>query len=280
MNEIFTHQQLYKTVSFASGKMLTQAYSTSFSLALRSLEKDCRNAIYAIYGFVRLADEIVDTFQNHKHLNLLDNFIGDTYMAIDEGISTNLVLNAFQDVVKTYDIDQELIRAFFFSMAMAMDIEERTYDEQSYKTYIYGSAQVVGLMCLKVFVKGDRSLYNKLKEPAASLGAAFQKINFLRDIKSDFQDRGRIYFPSLEKVNFCLTNEIKMQIEKEITFDLMQAKKGIDQLPSTSKRGVKLAYVYFKSLLGKIVSSDADQILKGRTRVSNFKKFIIFVTTW
>ena len=232
--------------------------------------------IYGIYGFVRLADEIVDTFHEYDKEGLLKEFKDETYKALRVGISTNPILQAFQQIVKTYQIEEELIEAFLNSMEM--DLEMTHHDSYSYDTYIYGSAEVVGLMCLRVFCEGDESQYQALKPHARSLGKAFQKVNFLRDIKSDFQERGRVYFPGVDFSVF--TNEAKKSIEKEIEKDFDHALMGINQLPEGAKKGVYLAYVYYRRLFHKIIKSSASQIQAKRVRVPDNQKFALLVTTY
>lgn len=229
--------------------------------------------IYAIYGYVRFADEIVDTFHGFPKAELLQRFRQDTYQAIEEGISLNPVLNAFQEVVNQYGIEQELIDAFLDSMEM--DLHHSIYGEGLYEKYIYGSAEVVGLMCLRVFCEGDREMFDRLKSPARSLGAAFQKINFLRDLKSDFDDRGRVYFPGVDFNNF--TGEDKERIEVEIKKDFDDALVGILALPKGARFGVYLAYVYYLNLFKKIRHTAAAKVKEQRIRVNDGKKiFLLF----
>jgi phytoene/squalene synthetase len=229
--------------------------------------------IYGIYGFVRLADEIVDTFHEFDKEALLRSFKEDTYEAIVKRISLNPVLNAFQLVVNQYAIEKELIDAFLSSMEM--DLLENTYNRETYKKYIYGSAEAVGLMCLRVFVDGDNELYNELKEKAQRLGSAFQKVNFLRDLQSDFKERGRTYFPGIDFNQFH-KNE-KEAIEKDIEADFIEAYKGITQLPKGSRKGVYLAYVYYLKLFLKIKKLPASKILKHRIRIPDITKLAILI---
>jgi len=235
---------LYNQVCRESSRLITNRYSTSFSMGIKVFDKKFRDPIYAVYGFVRFADEIVDTFHDYNKAELLAQFRLDTYKAIADGISLNPVLHSFQEVVNKYGIEQELIDAFLDSMAM--DLHYETYEDSLYKTYIYGSAEVVGLMCLRVFTEGDTAEYDRLKAPACSLGAAFQKINFLRDMKSDFDERGRVYFPEVDYTNF--TQKDKEEIEADIKKDFDDAYKGIVELPTGSRFGVYLAYVYYINL--------------------------------
>jgi phytoene/squalene synthetase len=264
-------KELYDQVSLDCSKLVTNRYSTSFSLGIRVFDKRFRPPIYAIYGFVRLADEIVDTFHNYNKAELIERFRSDTFQAIDEGISLNPVLHAFQAVVRRYDIESELIHAFLDSMIM--DLEYVVHDRASYDRYIYGSAEVVGLMCLRVFTEGDNHRYNELKESARKLGAAFQKVNFLRDMRSDFHDRGRIYFPAVEYHTFGLTD--KAEIENEIEDDFSAALAGICQLPRGTKLGVYLAYQYYLRLLKRIKKCSAEQVLKERIRVPDYYKLLL-----
>ncbi len=231
--------------------------------------------VYAIYGFVRFADEIVDTFHGYPKAELLERFRQDTYTAIREGISLNPVLHSFQEVVHRYGIEQELIDAFLDSMEM--DLHHNYYGSELYQKYIYGSAEVVGLMCLRVFCEGDRALFDKLKSPAQSLGAAFQKINFLRDLKSDFDDRGRVYFPGVDFTNF--TTEDKRNIEAEIKKDFDDAYLGIVQLPKSARFGVYLAYVYYLNLFQKIRRTAAAKVKEQRIRVNDGKKIYLLCSS-
>ncbi|MEZ4772138.1 MAG: phytoene/squalene synthase family protein [Bacteroidia bacterium] len=268
--------QLYQDTCLACSQVITNSYSTSFSLGIKTLGKRFRNPVYAIYGFVRYADEIVDTFHDFDKKKLLSRFKEDTKVAIQEGISLNPVLQAFQMVVRQYKIEQELIDAFLHSMEM--DLYEDSYNQSGYETYIYGSAEVVGLMCLRVFCEGDDAMYNHLKEPARSLGKAFQKVNFLRDMKSDYFDRGRVYFPGVDFQEFSHTS--KKEIEADISADFAHAYTGIIQLPDGARRGVFLAYRYYLQLFRKITKVSASRILKERIRVPDNQKFAIWVSTY
>ncbi|MEL7222050.1 MAG: phytoene/squalene synthase family protein, partial [Bacteroidota bacterium] len=232
---------LYRQVCLESSKLITKRYSTSFSMGIRAFDKRFRDPVYAIYGFVRFADEIVDTFHDYPKAELLQRFWQDTYKAIEEGISLNPVLQSFQEVVRTYNIERELIDAFLRSMEM--DLHDKEYDQESYEEYIYGSAEVVGLMCLRVFCEGNDEQYQSLKASACSLGAAFQKVNFLRDIKSDFDERGRVYFPGVDFSRFTAAD--KAEIEADIRKDFDHAYEGIVRLPEGARFGVYLAYVYY-----------------------------------
>lgn len=268
-----TQLQLYNQTCMECSQLITNRYSTSFSMGIRAFDKRFRAPIYAIYGFVRFADEIVDTFHNYPKAALLQRFREDTYQAIEEQISLNPVLNAFQQTVHQYQIEQELIDAFLDSMEM--DLHHHEYEDSLYKKYIYGSAEVVGLMCLRVFVEGNDPLYQHLRESARSLGAAFQKINFLRDMRSDFDERGRIYFPGVDFTQFNAAD--KTQIEEDIKKDFDDALIGIQQLPKGARFGVYLAYVYYTNLFKKIKNAPAHRVTKERIRVNDSKKvYLLF----
>ena len=267
---------LFDQTAFKSSRIITNSYSTSFSLGIKILAKKFHMPIYAIYGFVRYADEIVDTFHDHDKENLLKEFKHDTYEAIERKISLNPVLQSFQLVVNKYKIDRVLIDAFLKSMAM--DLTDKKYDMHSYKEYIYGSAEVVGLMCLKVFCEGDKQLYDSLTEPAKSLGSAFQKVNFLRDIESDYYDRGREYFPGIDFNNF--NSNSKKAIENDIQSDFDHAINGIMKLPKGAKLGVYLAYIYYVKLFQKIKLSPVSQIKKMRVRIPDNVKMYLFLLSW
>ncbi len=267
------HLQLFHNTCFECSSLITRRYSTSFSMGIRLFHKRFRAPICGIYGFVRFADEIVDTFHEYPKEDLLKRFREDTYRAIDEGISLNPVLHSFQQVVHRYGIGNDLIEAFLCSMEM--DLTNATYDNGSYDAYIYGSAEVVGLMCLRVFCEGDTARYEQLKAPARSLGAAFQKINFLRDIKSDFDERGRIYFPGVDFSRF--TNEDKRNIESDIKADFDAALDGIRRLPDGSRFGVYLAYKYYTHLFKKIRNAPAQRVAQERFRLSDKRKvYLLF----
>ncbi|MFY0689848.1 MAG: phytoene/squalene synthase family protein [Cyclobacteriaceae bacterium] len=265
--------QLFNKTAFKNSELITKSYSTSFSLGIRTLDKSLHEPIYAIYGLVRYADEIVDTFHQHDKEALLDAFKKDTFQAIEAGISLNPVLQSFQLTVNEFDIDHDLINAFFRSMAM--DLDNSSYDQGTYEEYIYGSAEVVGLMCLKVFCDGDQVEYDRLKFSAKKLGAAFQKVNFLRDLQSDFEDRGRIYFPGVDFQNFSKADKIK--IEQDIQEDFNEALKGIKQLPIKARSGVYLAYVYYLGLFRKIRRLQPNNIMESRTRIPDLKKLMILI---
>ena len=260
---------IYDKISFDCSRRLTKAFSTSFSFSSRLLPPDQRQSIYAIYGFVRVADEIVDTYHDYPQQKLLNQFKRDLNEALEFRISTNPILNAFQGTVYRYGIDRPLIDAFLKSMQL--DLEKKNYTSRSeYEEYIYGSADVVGLMCLKVFVGGDEEAYEKLREPAVKLGSAFQKVNFLRDLKNDMEVLERSYFPH---VNFeHLTREARDAIVQEIIKDFDKAFPGIRQLPDSSRLAVYVAYVYYKKLLRVIRRKSPEKILQSRIRVSNAVK--------
>lgn len=266
-------KQLYDISSQVCSKVITNHYSTSFSMGIRTLHKKYRMPVYSIYGFVRLADEIVDTFHEFDKKTLLESFKKDTYQAINKKISLNPILNAFQLVVNQYGIEKELIDAFLLSMEM--DLSENEHNQATYTKYIYGSAEVVGLMCLRVFVEGNGKLYEELKEPARSLGAAFQKVNFLRDIQSDYQERGRVYFPGIDFEHF--KNNEKDLIEKDIQKDFLAAYNGIVKLPKGSRKGVYLAYIYYLKLFHKIKKLPASKILSERVRIPDITKFALLL---
>lgn len=267
---------LYFNTSFKCSRLITRHYSTSFSLGIRLFKPKFRNPIYAVYGFVRYADEIVDTFHDYDKPTLLQRFKEDTYKAIKDGISLNPILNSFQEVVHKYDIDHHLIDSFLESMEM--DLSDVTYDQANYEKYIYGSAEVVGLMCLKIFVEGDKNMYQELERPARYLGAAFQKVNFLRDVNSDYNERGRTYFPGVDIMLF--THSHKEEIEADIHSDFMKAHEGIMRLPNSAKLGVYLAYIYYLNLFEKIRQTPVSRILHERIRIPNLTKMILLVRTY
>ena len=263
--------ELYHKISVDASKNVTQLYSTSFSMGIKLLDKNIHDAIFSIYGFVRLADEIVDTFHDYPKSEMLQEFKEETYKALDRKISVNPILHAFQMVVNKYSIDRDLIDKFLLSMEQ--DLNDIQYSSAGYKEYIVGSAEVVGLMCLKVFVNGDNDLYFKLEEPARKLGAAFQKINFLRDVKADYQELGRTYFPGVDLEKF--TTDEKLKIEEDIQDDFECALEGIIKLPSSSRLGVYVAYRYYFSLFKKIKKVSSDRLMEERIRVPNTKKLLI-----
>jgi phytoene/squalene synthetase len=262
---------LYHDLSRQCSKITTEKYSTSFSSAINLLHQDLRIPIYNIYGFVRFADEIVDTFHQFDKASLLREFKKETYDAIERGISLNPILHSFQMTVNDFKIPHHLIEAFFKSMEM--DLEKMCYDTAGYKEYIYGSAEVVGLMCLCVFCEGDTKIFEQLKPAARSLGAAFQKVNFLRDANADYTELSRTYFPNVDFKNF--TSQVKKQIEEDIAADFENAYKGILQLPSKARFGVYVAYKYYLSLFKKIKKTNAASILHQRIRIPNYGKAFI-----
>ena len=270
-------KKLFDQISEDCSRLVTKTYSTSFSMATKMLHPSIRNHIYNIYGFVRFADEIVDSFHNYPKESLLDRFEEDLYLSLDQKISLNPILNAFQETVNTHEIDIELIRAFMKSMRW--DLDKKIYDNQEdYQSYIYGSADVVGLMCLKVFVKGNEKEYNELKPAAMALGSAFQKVNFLRDLKDDYQELNRTYFPS---VNFNHFDEAsKSSIIEEIESDFEHALSGIFKLPVEAQFGVYTAYKYYSKLLKKLKKTPSINIQNTRIRVPNYQKMSVFAGSY
>jgi phytoene synthase len=263
--------QLFHHISQQCSKETTETYSTSFSSAIRLLHKELRQPVYNIYGFVRLADEIVDTFHAYDKAKLLAQCKADTFNAIEYGISINPILQSFQLTVNQYKIDLELVNAFFKSMEF--DLEKTNYDSKGYNEYIYGSAEVVGLMCLYIFCDGDQQLYQQLKPHAQSLGAAFQKVNFLRDAKADYEELNRTYFPTFNFKNFNCRD--KAAIEADIKNDFENAYQGIIMLPLKARFGVYVAYKYYLSLFKKIRKMQPEKILTERVRIPNYGKFYI-----
>lgn len=264
-------KQLFDELSYSVSKITTKKYSTSFSLGILALKPSIRNAIYAIYGYVRLADEIVDSFHEYDKEKLLNRLKTETKNALEEKISLNPILQSFQETVHTYQIDTTLIEQFLNSMEM--DLQKVDYNSALYNEYIFGSAEVVGLMCLQVFTEGNKEKFQELKPYAMKLGSAFQKINFLRDLKDDYQILGRTYFPNVNMAVF--DNHIKCQIEKEIEEEFKEALIGIKKLPNSSMFGVYLAYKYYISLFKKIKSKTSSEILNNRIRVSNPQKISV-----
>ena len=262
---------LFHTVSQECSRITTEHYSTSFCGAIKLLHKDMRAPVHNIYGFVRFADEIVDTFHGYDKEGLLAQFRDETFAAMDRGISLNPILNSFQLTVNQYKIPRGLVTSFFESMEM--DLSNTTYNSDGYAQYIYGSAEVVGLMCLCIFCNGDETLYNKLKPAAQALGAAFQKVNFLRDVKADFENLNRTYFPEVDFLNFTRHN--KQQIENDIALDFENAYQGILQLPVKARFGVYVAYKYYLSLFKKIKKTQPALILQQRIRIPNYRKAFI-----
>lgn len=269
-------KELFDMISRKSSKLATVTYSTSFSLGIRFFSKKYHDPIYAIYGFVRFADEIVDSFHGFDKARLLDRFKKDTFLAIEEGISLNPILNNFQWAVNTYHIEDELILKFLHSMEM--DLHDIEYDQPAFEAYIYGSAEVVGLMCLRVFCEGDDEKYNQLKQPAMHLGSAFQKINFLRDLQADYKNLGRSYFPGVDLKRF--TEDTKQKIESDIAAEFAQGLEGIRRLPKGARFGVYMAYVYFYQLFLKIKRTNSSQILEERIRIPNSTKYKLLFTSY
>ncbi|WP_017729974.1 phytoene/squalene synthase family protein [Nafulsella turpanensis] len=267
--------ELFSQTTYECSKLITQRYSTSFTLGIKTLDKRFHMPIYAIYGFVRYADEIVDTFHEHDKAKLLKRFRHDTRLALEEKISLNPVLHCFQEVVHQYKIETALIDAFLDSMAM--DLQWKPYDQERYQEYIFGSAEAVGLMCLRVFCEGDTEQYEKLRAPAKSLGAAFQKVNFLRDIRSDYNERGRVYFPGVNFKDFSLSE--KTRIEEDIENDFKHAYEGILALPKGARMGVYLAYIYYLKLFNKIKNSPASTVINQRIRIDNQRKLSLLIQT-
>ncbi len=267
---------LFDQTSKAMSQRLALNYSTSFSLGIRLFAKEDRWAVFATYGFVRVADEIVDTFHGYDKTRLLSEFKQQTYQAIEERISTNPVLHSFQLAVNQFGIGKDLIEPFFNSMEE--DLQTVSHNNDSYNQYIYGSAEVVGLMCLRIFCKGDDSLYQHLLPHARSLGAAFQKVNFLRDIKSDIDERGRVYFPGVDFSNF--TDEEKIEIIQDVKKDFSHAYKGIVQLPVGCRLGVYTAYIYYLKLLEKIERTTALDIKQSRIRIPNSQKIYLLAESY
>jgi phytoene synthase len=269
-------KEAFDEVSIKCSKIVTKQYSTSFSLAVKMLDKSIRNAIYSIYGFVRFSDEIVDSFHEYDKKALINDFEKDYYRALESRISLNPILNSFQHTVKEYEIDNDLIQAFLTSMKL--DLKKSEYTDTEYNEYIYGSADVVGLMCLKVFVKGNQEEYDSLEESAMKLGSAFQKVNFLRDLKDDYEELNRSYFPNVDVKN--LNNESKKMIIKEIEEDFKNALIGIKKLPKDAKFGVYTAYIYYLSLLKKLKRTPAEEIIKTRIRISNTFKMLLLIKSF
>ncbi|MBK8701451.1 MAG: phytoene/squalene synthase family protein [Saprospiraceae bacterium] len=262
---------LYNSVCQKCSELITKSYSTSFTLGIRMFHKNIRKPIFGIYGFVRLADEIVDTYKGDDRNTLLEEFRMETFLAISRGVSLNPVLHTFQQVVNQYQIDHAHIHAFLDSMEM--DLDTVSHDEPSYKKYIFGSAEVIGLMCLRVFVRNDDELYLRLEPSAKYLGSAFQKVNFLRDFKSDFKERGRIYFPEVDFHHFSEADKIKIEAEIKAEFD--HAREGIRNLPPCCRFGVYSAYKYYLKLFDKIKRRPISTLLSERIRVPNGEKLLV-----
>lgn len=269
-------KKLFDELSYKVSKETTKQYSTSFSLGILALSATIRNPIYAIYGYVRLADEIVDSFHDYNKEKLLKKFKEETFQALEDRISLNPILQSFQETVHHYNIDEKLIHQFLKSMEM--DLHKIDYNSDLYKEYILGSAEVVGLMCLQIFVNGDKEQYENLKPYAMILGSVFQKVNFLRDMKDDYEILGRSYFPNLDMTLF--DNNVKNSIEKEIEEEFRQALIGIKKLPTSSRFGVYLAYRYYVSLFKKIKRKSAQTIMSERIRISNGAKISLMMSCY
>lgn len=269
-------KQLFDELSYSVSKITTKKYSTSFSLGILALKPSIRSDIYAIYGYVRLADEIVDSFHGYDKEKLLSRFKIETEIALTEGISLNPMLHSFQETVHKYQIDKALIDQFLHSMEM--DLQKIEYNSDLYDEYIHGSAEVVGLMCLQVFTDGNKEKYEELKPYAMKLGSAFQKINFLRDLKDDYQILGRTYFPNIDMNVF--DNQVKYQIEQEIEREFKEALIGIKKLPASSIFGVYLAYKYYISLFRKIRKKSSKDILNKRVRVPDYQKGYVALSSY
>ena len=270
-------KKLFDEVSFQCSKGVTESYSTSFSLATKMLDKSIRSDIYNIYGFVRFADEIVDSFHDYPKEELFNRFEEDLNLAIENKISLNPILNAFQHSFHKYAIDRTLVDAFMRSMRW--DLSKKTYlTDEDYKAYIYGSADVVGLMCLKIFVNGDNSAYLHLKSSAMSLGSAFQKVNFLRDLKDDFEGLNRSYFPNINLKDFSEENKIAIILEIEGDFE--KGLEGIFQLPNSARFGVYTAYKYYSILLNKLKKTPSIDITSARIRVPNYEKMGVLARSY
>lgn len=269
-------KQIFDTLSHDMSMLTTKRYSTSFSMGINFLHKDLHKPIYAVYGFVRFADEIVDSFHGFDKEALLLDFKKQTYEAIEKGVSLNPILNSFQWAVNTYSIPLDLIETFLNSMEM--DLEKHAYDQSKYEKYILGSAEVVGLMCLKIFVRGDENEYNQLKDSAMKLGSAFQKINFLRDLKADYHELGRTYFPGIDLNEFNAS--VKKEIEKDIEIDFQAGYEGIKKLPKDARFGVYMAYMYYYKLFKKIKGTAPEVILNERVRIPNNKKYRLFLSSY
>lgn len=268
---------IFDEVSKQCSKAVTKSYSTSFSLATKLLARSIRQDIYNIYGFVRLADEIVDSFHDYHKTTLFNNFEIDLERALRDKISLNPILNAFQETYHKYGIEKHLVNSFMESMRM--DLHKNKYlTQEEYKAYIYGSADVVGLMCLCVFVKGNKEKYEDLKDAAMSLGSAFQKVNFLRDLKADHENLSRTYFPNTD-LN-CLDEASKQFIIDDIELDFSKSLKGIRELPIEAKFGVFMAYRYYHQLLKKLKKTPALEIKSARIRVPNYKKIELLTRSY
>ncbi|MBC7426814.1 MAG: phytoene/squalene synthase family protein [Bacteroidia bacterium] len=268
--------ELFEETTAGCSRLVTNKYSTSFSLGIKLLAKENRWAVYAIYGMVRFADEIVDTFEREDKAELLAKFRADTFEALEKRISLNPILHQFQKAALKFNIGNDLITPFFESMSE--DLEKKKHNDNSYSDYIYGSAEVVGLMCLKVFCEGNHQMYDSLKSPARNLGAAFQKVNFLRDLKSDVEDLGRLYFPGMDMGTF--NEESKNAIIEEVKSDFKKAYEGILRLPLGCRFGVYIAYIYYLKLLEKLERTNVKLLFEKRVRIDNKSKMIILATSY
>lgn len=269
-------KKLFDELAYKVSKVVTEKYSTSFSLGILALKPSIRPSVYAIYGYVRLADEIVDSFHDYDKALLLKRLKTETWNALDEGISLNPILQSFQETVHKFKIDKSLIEQFLHSMEM--DLQQMDYNSDLYKEYILGSAEVVGLMCLQVFTEGSKEAFESLKPYAMKLGSAFQKVNFLRDLKDDYDVLGRTYFPDIDMKVF--NNKIKCEIENEIEAEFKEALIGIKKLPASSKFGVYLAYKYYLSLFKKIKNTPAEKIMNQRVRIPNGQKLSLAMSSY
>ena len=272
-----TNREIYNDIAKKISEVTTRKYSTSFSLGINFFSYEIRPSIYGIYGFVRFADEIVDTFFDQDQEKLIIDFEKETLLSIKRKFSSNPILHSFQMVVNDYNIPIDLIKSFLNSMKM--DIYQETHSEDSYKSYIYGSAEVIGLMCIHVFCKGNDKKIKELTDAAQKLGAAFQKVNFLRDLQDDYHGKGRLYFPELNKNN-VLDNDSKLMIEEQIENDFDDGIMGIKKLPNNSRLGVYLAYRYFRVLFNKLKNTDADKIMENRLRINNFRKILLIPSAY
>ena len=272
-----TNLERYLIASVKSSESVTKEFSTSFSLGIKCLGKDIRSYVYSIYGFVRVADEIVDTFFDSNQEVILDEFEAATYSAIKEGFSTNVILHSFQNAVNQFKIDNHLVEAFFSSMRS--DLNKSKHTQESLDNYVYGSAEVVGLMCLKIFVNGNQESFDGLVYSAKKLGSAFQKVNFFRDMNEDYFEKGRVYFAGFD-LEKNIDDDMKKKIELEIESEFDEAKKGIYRLPSSSRFGVLLAYRYYLKLYNKLKSTSSKKLLNKRIRVNNFQKIMLIPTTY
>jgi len=272
-----TNREIYNDIAKKISEVTTRKYSTSFSLGINFFSYEIRPSIYGIYGFVRFADEIVDTFFEQDQEKLIIDFEKETLLSIKRKFSSNPILHSFQMVVNDYNIPIDLIKSFLNSMKM--DIYQETHSEDSYKSYIYGSAEVIGLMCIHVFCKGNDKKIKELTDAAQKLGAAFQKVNFLRDLQDDYHGKGRLYFPELNKNN-VLDNDSKLMIEEQIENDFDDGIMGIKKLPNNSRLGVYLAYRYFRVLFNKLKNTDADKIMENRLRINNFRKILLIPSAY